>query len=280
MSSTTRTAVRVAAPILAALLASGCVHSEQQKPAVSAEGEGGAASQVEPALVPASGRRAPGATSNAAEAIVPSSSQPVIDPAVIQALEKMGAFLRELRAFAIKADTTTDELLENGQKIQLSEVSDQRKRHSFYDGKTFTLYGPRHGYYATFDAPPTLRELIDVAEQRYNVEFPLVDLFYWGTEQSGIRDIQSAIRVGPSKVGDVDTDHYALQQPDVDWQIWIQRGAQRLPRKLVITSKRELGQPQFSATLGWNLAPNADDSAFVFQPPSGARRVVFEQASR
>jgi hypothetical protein len=257
------------APVAALVLACGCMHSPSSEAALV------------PASMPASGVR-------------PNPAAPAIDPAVIAALETMGAFLREQRAFAIKASTTIDEVLESGQKVQFSEVvemwvkrpdrlrvnveSDTKRRQSFYDGKTFTLYGPRLGFYATFDAPPTLHELIDVAEQRYNLEFPLVDLFYWGTDKSGIRDVKSAMTIGPSKVGDVECDHYALAQNDVDWQIWIQRGAQRLPRKLVITSKRELGQPQFTAVLGWNLEPTADDSAFIFQPPPGARRIVFEQA--
>jgi hypothetical protein len=261
--------------------------------ASAGEAEASAEAEVGAVMVPASGRRAPGAAGSVAEAAALSPSAPAIDPGVIQALEKMGAYLRGLQAFAVKSDTTIDELLESGQKVQLSEQvemwvkrpdrlrlivdSDRRKRQSFYDGKTFTLYGPKQGYYASFDAPPTLRELIDLAEQRYGLEFPLVDLFYWGTEKSGISDIQAAMRIGPSKIGDMETDHYALRQADVDWQIWIERGSRPLPRKLVITSKREFGQPQFSAVLGWNLEPSADDSAFVFHPPPGARRIVFER---
>ena len=271
-------------PAVTVVFACGCIHVEKQ-PTVR-----------EPAMVPASGRQPtsrPEAASQARTA-AKSPAAPAIDPAAIQALERMGAFLREQRSFAIRSDTSTDDVLDNGQKVQFAEVvemwvkrpnrmrvnvvSDAKRRQSFFDGKTFTLYSPRLGYYATFDAPPTLRELIDVAEQRYNLEFPLVDLFYWGTDKSGLKDIKTASSFGRSKVGDYDCDHYALQQNDVDWQIWIQRGAQPLPRKLVITSKRELGQPQFTAVLGWNLEPKLNESAFMFEPPKGARRIVFEQA--
>ena len=56
-------------------------------------------------------------------------------------------------------------------------------------------------------------------------------------------------------MGGADTDHYAFRQGDVDWQIWIERGERPLPRKLVITTREEVGQPQYSAELTWNLNP-------------------------
>ena len=217
-----------------------------------------------------------------------------VDPAAIAALNRMGAFLRAQPTFAVRSESTVDEILESGQKIQFAEVvemwvrrpngmrvnivSDRKQRQFFYNGQTFTLYGPTNGFYASFAAPPTVRELIDVLEARYQIEMPLVDLFYWGTEKSGVDEIKRAIDVGPSRVGDVLCDHYALQQKDVDWQIWIERGQRSLPRKVVITSKREQGQPQFTAVLGWNLRPTVDQESFTFRPPKGAMRITIEQA--
>src|SRR5262245_26733585 len=48
---------------------------------------------------------------------------PAIDPTAIAALEKMGAFLRTQQTIAVRVDTETDEVLENGQKIQFSGTS-------------------------------------------------------------------------------------------------------------------------------------------------------------
>src|SRR5215208_5722602 len=142
----------------------------------------------------------------------PAAASPAVDPAVITALNKMGAFLRAQRAFAVRSETAIDEILDTGQKIQLGEavemwvrrpnglrvnyVADRKQRQFFYNGKTFTLYAPKIGFYAAFAAPPMLRELIDVLEQRYQIEMPLVDLFYWGTDKSGIDKVDSAIDLG------------------------------------------------------------------------------------
>jgi hypothetical protein len=244
---------------------------------------GGLAGGVSPALA------APGrAAAEAPDACA-------VDPQAIKALEHMGGFLRGLPAFAITAETTTDEVLANGQKIQLSseaEVrarrpdklrvdikSDRKQRQLFYDGKTFTVNGPAGGYYASFAAPPTLAQTISTAEHRYDVEIPLVDLFYWGTDKSGLKDIQSAIDIGPATIDGVETEQYAFKQRDVDWQVWIEKGDRPLPRKIVITSTQAPAQPQHVAVLDWNLKPNVSNAVFAFNPPKDSHRIQFETSA-
>ena len=113
------------------------------------------------------------------------------------ALTRMGGYLRTLKTFTIRAQTTIDEVLaDTGQKLQFGgeatlyyrapahlrvDVASERKdRQFFYDGKTLTVYGRRTGYYASVPAPPAVRELLEVAEQKYDLDFPLADLFFWG----------------------------------------------------------------------------------------------------
>ena len=74
-----------------------------------------------------------------------------------------------------------------------------------------------------------VRELLAVAEQKYDLDFPLADLFYWGTDKADLEDIKSSTYVGPSWVGGAACDHYAFRQQGVDWQLWIERGEAPLP---------------------------------------------------
>jgi hypothetical protein len=206
----------------------------------------------------------------------------------------MGAFLRSQRAMIITARTTTDEVLDNGQKVQRNGVatlrmsrpdrlradvsSDRRNEQLFYDGKTFTIYQPSLGYYGSFNAPPTLAQLVDEAEQRYGIDMPLADLFAWGTARSPAANVKGAIDLGPSMVDGVKCEHYAFHQADVDWEIWIQQGPQPLPRKMVITTTTEKTQPQHVAVMSWDLSPRLDDSMFTFTPPATAQRIDFDVA--
>lgn len=219
----------------------------------------------------------------------PGERAPAVDPEAIKALQKMGKFLQSLKAFEVRAENTTDQVLDTGQKIQFGGVvhyrvrkpdhlradvtTDRKHTQYFYDGKTLTMYRPRMTYYTTVSAPATIRKTLEVAEQTYGLEVPLADLFFWGTDQSGVDDIKAAMLIGPSKIGDVMSDHYAYRQEGVDWQLWIQTGATPLPRKLVITTVQEGSQPQYVAVLTWNLSPKLDDTTFTFKPPAGVHKI-------
>ncbi|MBK1721750.1 DUF2092 domain-containing protein [Thiocystis violacea] len=205
-----------------------------------------------------------------------------VEPAALDALHRMGAYLRGLGSFTLKAEDRIDEVLENGQKIQLNKtidikvrkpdhlradiVTDRKARVIYYDGKQFTLYAPEGRYYATVDAPPTIRELLTLLTEKYGIEFPLQDLFYWGTDAAADADIQQAMWVGASRIGKQLTDHYAFRQADVDWQIWIAQGDEPLPLRYVITTKDEPGEPQFMADMAWNVKATPNDGVFTFSP--------------
>jgi hypothetical protein len=212
---------------------------------------------------------------------------PAIDPQAISALDKMGAFLRRQQSFSVRTSTQTDYVLEDGQKVTRSArgdlivrrpdhlrvemVSDNKHREYFYDGKTFTIFSPQIGFYATLPAPPTLNGLADLLQTRYGLDLPLVDLFRWGTEDT---DITAARYIGPTRIDGVVVDQYAFRQPGVDWQIWIQRGAEPVPRKLVLTTTDDPARPEHSVELTWTLNAKHEDRQFAFTPPKDATRIA------
>ena len=219
-----------------------------------------------------------------------SAPTPAIDPEAMAALQRMGAYLRTLRSFEVQTNTNIDMVMaEDGRKLQfegaglyrvrrpnaffIEQRTDRRHRQYFYDGSTFTVYSPRMHYYAQVAAPGTIIETINLAEERYNVFLPLTDLFYWGTPEDESENITSAQRIGFARIGDAATDHYAFQQGDIDFQIWIQRGERPLPLKVVLTSRHIEGDPQFSSVLRWNLTPRFNATAFRFTPSAEARRI-------
>ena len=214
-----------------------------------------------------------------------------IDPEAMAALDRMGAFLRSQVTMAVRGETATDEVLPSNQKVQHVGVvelqvhrpdrlradvnTDRVSRQIFYDGKTLTVSGRDVNYYAQFAAPPTLREVLDLGERRYGIDFPLADLFTWGTDGRA-SDITSATKLDQATIQGTPTDHYAFREGDVDWQVWIERGAHPLPRKLVITTRDAVTQPQHAVVLTWRLSPQIDDRVFTFVPPPNAQRIPFQ----
>ncbi len=220
-------------------------------------------------------------------------ANPERDANAIAALERMGAYLRGLKSFQVRTETSRDEVLTDGQNVESDGVadiiverpnriraevtSDKQHRMYFGDGKTFTIWGKRVNYYATIPSPPTLAELADTLADKYDLELPLVDLFYWGDKKNP-DDIRGAVDIGPSQVNGVTCEHYAFRQDGADWQVWMQLGAHPLPRKLVITTTTDAARPKYAATLDWNLAPSYDDAAFTFTPPKDARKITLAEA--
>ncbi|NEX93748.1 DUF2092 domain-containing protein [Caulobacter sp. 17J65-9] len=219
----------------------------------------------------------------------PAQAPPAVDPKVIDAMNKMGAFLRDQKVFELTARTTNDVVLDDDTVVKFDGVNtykakrpdalfvdvdtDRKRRQFFYDGKTLTIYAPRQKYYAQVAAPGTIHELLDKLEDDLGVDMPLDDLFYWGTPDSGLNELTAAQYIGYARVDGHDTDQFAFSQPGLDWQLWIDRGEQPLPRKLVIIHTDQDERPQYEARLDWRLRPNFTADAFTFSPPADAKPI-------
>ena len=122
---------------------------------------------------------APGAYAQTAPAAA------AVDPASIQALKDMGAYLQTLKRFRVSTELTGERVLADGQKLQHAATADmdverpnklravmrsaRSEREIIYDGKTVTLYTPAQKYYSTVEFSETIGELIDRLEERYGV---------------------------------------------------------------------------------------------------------------
>jgi hypothetical protein len=220
----------------------------------------------------------------------PGAAEPAaVNPASIQALKDMGAFLQTLKRFRVSTELTGERVLADGQKLQHTAMADidvarpnklralmhsaRSERELVYDGKAVTLYAPAQKYYSTVAFSGTIGELIDLLEQRYGVQLPLSDLFLWGTPAAPLDKIVSAMNAGQDFVGDDLCDHYAFRQAKIDWQIWITTGSKPLPRKVVVTNLGDEARPQSVSMLDWNLKGNFKDTVFKFTPPKGASKI-------
>ncbi len=102
-----------------------------------------------------------------------------VDPASIQALKDMGAFLQTLKRFRVSTELTGERVLADGQKLQHTATADmdverpnkiralmhsaRSERELVYDGKTVTLYTPAQKYYSTVEFTDTIGKLIERA---------------------------------------------------------------------------------------------------------------------
>ena len=190
------------------------------------------------------------------------------------------------------ADTSIEVVLESGQKIQFDNsaaAAVMRPNHFyavrlgdlvslvfFYDGETLTLHDADAGYYATVEAPDTLEGMFDFARESLDIVAPASDLIYSNAYEILMEDVESAFVVGQSFIEGVVCDHLAFSKPGTDFQVWIARGEQPLPLKIVITSRDVLSAPQFTVLIReWDIAVEVPQDKFQFTPPDDAQAVDF-----
>jgi hypothetical protein len=220
----------------------------------------------------------------------PIANEGVIDDSAVAALRDMSNYLMSLKTMEISGVGSLDVVTNDGQRIQLDGttnykirrpgfvidyVSDIKSRRFIYDGKNFTVYSPKLGYYATVPAPPTNKEVLDTIYNKFGISLPLEDLFRWGGEgtEARAKALKSAYKVGTATIDGAETDHYAFREEDVDWEVWIQQGDQPLPRKLVIVDRNDPAKPTFSTRLSWKVNPTFTDADFAFVPDANAKKI-------
>jgi hypothetical protein len=230
----------------------------------------------------------------AAKPVARKSLQPAVlehvDPQALAALRRMSAYLQRQQAFALTSQTSLELVLKDGQKVLVDGVArykvrrpsgfvidvqtNLKTRRFVYDGKQFTIVAPELGYFATVAAPATNRETLDLLWTKFRLALPLEDLFRW-SDAAGSRDdrLQSGFRAGTVTLDGVETDQYVFREPGFDWQVWIQKGDQPIPRKVVMVDRTDPAHPAYTARLTWDLNPSFTADDFTFRPAKGAKAI-------
>jgi hypothetical protein len=215
-----------------------------------------------------------------------------IDPEAQRLLKASTDFLAKQQQLSAETRNSLEIVLKSGQKIQFNHqarLSMQRPNKLraersgdlvnqvfVYDGKSLTLHNPQDKAYAQVAAPGTLEEMLDFARTQLDIVAPAGDLIYKNAYDILMDGVTDGFVVGKAVIEGVRCDHLAFRAPHVDTQIWVQEGAQPLPRKMVITTRDLVNAPQFAVTITkWNLKPSFGAQTFSFTPPAGAKKVDF-----
>ena len=208
-------------------------------------------------------------------------------PDAMDALTKMGEHLMTLKEFTLSAKGTNEDVLDYGEKItigaeltyhvkspdrlRLDVKSDKRNRQYYYNGKTVTAYSPLQKFYAVAPAPDTTAKMISEVEDKLGVEVPLADLFYLGTKGSAIdaSNVISAFYVSDAEIDGAMCAHYSYRTYAVNYQVWIHKGGEPLPCKIVRDEVRDPARPQYSAVLTWKTDEKFSEDVFNFTPGAG-----------
>lgn len=213
-------------------------------------------------------------------------------PSADDLVRQMGQRLAAAQTFTFSAHTIRQQFLTNGQKVDIARnqkvvvrrpdrlaadvVADEGDTAFTFDGSTVTLLNLHDNVYGQASIKGNLDMLFDTLATKYGMTLPLVDLVLADPAKAMLSRVQSSADLGLGWVFDTRCRHLAFRQGDIDWEIWIQAGADPLPRKLVITYKDVPGVPQYIAYLSdWNLKADVPDARFTFKPPAGVKEIEF-----
>lgn len=215
-----------------------------------------------------------------------------MDPIAVEILRKMTDYFRALDQFTVYTQSTLEDQLESGQRIDFDvgayvavrrpnnihaeRIGELINQVFYYDGSFLTLYDPPLGVYASEEAPGTIEEMLDFARESLGIIIPVSDLVYRNSFAILMQDVSSAVVIGEAVIGGVTCDHLAFSRPDVDFQVWVRKGDRPLPCKYVVT---DTSTPEKISTVtvmsDWNLAPALKDASFRFIPPMGSMAIPF-----
>lgn len=220
----------------------------------------------------------------------PASAQQ-IDAEADKVLHSMADYVAGLKAFTVNYDAESEVVDIDGQKLQYNasgSVAVERpgklkvsRKGAFidavltFDGKTISIYGKEANAYGQLESPgPTIDDAVEEVRAATGFDASGADLFAADPYAVLTEDATKGIHVGTGLVDGVECDHLAFRNPRVDWQIWVQKGAQPLPLKYVITTKWVTGAPQYSVRLSdWDVAPQIGAVTFTFAAPEGAKKL-------
>jgi hypothetical protein len=214
--------------------------------------------------------------------------KPPIHPEADRILRETSSKLAAAKALSFKADVWEDNVLGNHKistsktvevrlrrpdRVQVEVRSPSRSRGFWYDGSSLTLLNRVKNLYGSVPAPETIDKVIDAANDKYGVSFPLEDFLVSDPYNSAKTDIKGAAYFGKANILGTPCRHVAFSTEVVDCQLWVSDDT-KLPRKYVITYKDEDAAPQVTALFDkWDLNSQFSDETFVFSPPKGASKI-------
>jgi len=193
-----------------------------------------------------------------------SSPEPAIDSThtnnALKILSRSTRFIEAAKAFSANGNFAGELILENGQLIEYGSAFtfifsrpaklymrlnpwDGNEATMFFDGETITvasIHDGRH-IYDTIQQPGDVNESLDFMVSKTGGPR---ELNFFLTEQmtSSLNRLRSGILQGESTINGVLCDHLAVRSDTRDGQVWVERGAEPRPWRILITHREEASQ--------------------------------------
>jgi hypothetical protein len=156
------------------------------------------------------------------------------------------------------------------------EESSGDKQMLLFDGKELTVANPGRNVYARTPKTGSIDDAVNYVIADLGMKVPFSVLLQTTAPKELDQKTQTIDYVEKTSIFGAPAHHLAGRTAKVDYQIWIADGDQPLPQRLILTYRKEKGQPQFRAQFSdWNLAAETPASLFEFIPTAGMNKITF-----
>jgi hypothetical protein len=208
-------------------------------------------------------------------------------------LMRMAQYLGSAKAFSVSVLSSYDAVQASGQKIEFgerrkiflgrpdhlrveTERSDGARGGVVFTGSEILLVDITNKVYASAPQPKGLDDAIVHFVADLGLRFPLAVLLMQRLPTEFEKRVREIDFVEKTNLLGTPSFHLAARGDTVDMQLWISDGPQPVPLRIVLTYKRQPGQPEFRAQfVDWNMSPVFTETTFKPQIPPDAHKIQF-----
>jgi len=216
------------------------------------------------------------------------------DSVAIYILDQMTQVMGDLNSFSVNIETAYDipagklglvkktnshEVTVKGNKmLNLWSEGDKGRKGFWYNNNVLHYYSADKGYYGHIEAPATIIEMIDLANEKYGFDFPGVDFWYSSFLEDLMEEFSNIHYLGLTNVDGIECFHIIASDGILSAQIWIEKSIYFLPKKLVLNYLKQEHSPQYEALyLNWELNKTFPDAIFNFTPPPNSKKILIKE---
>lgn len=225
-----------------------------------------------------------------------SAIEPNLAGEAMEILKGSTRFIEATEAFSVSGHAAGELMMEDGQLVEYGtafkitfvrpaklhlymNARDGINTRLIFDGKTITVAVNTDGQ-NIFDKTPQhgdVHESLDFVAS-YSGSSREIASFLTRQLTQSLSTMQSGLSLGKSTIDGVVCDHLVLRSENRDGQVWIARGDEPTPRRMLITHRNKLEKPRFWIQFDeWDLSPEISEATFNYLPPEGAEKVDYFQ---
>jgi len=222
------------------------------------------------------------------------SPEPTVDSkhtnSALKVMSDSTRFIEAATVLSARGDFGGELILENGQLVEHGSTftfifsrpaklylklnsRDGSETKMFFDGKTITVASIVDDLqiYDTAPQPGDVNESLDFMVGQTGGPRELNHFLTEQLTDSLSRQVETGFSLGNSTIDGVLCEHLALRSDTRDGQVWVEKGDEPAPRRILITHRNKPGQPRFWVQFDeWEFTPNLNASTFRYTPPEGA----------